>query len=205
MHFTTINQFLDFLKDNSFLFSQEEIEKIHQMANSQHPKITLVTCSDSRIGTEFFKINPLDTVFVIRNIGNTILANEGSVEYGVEHLETPILLILGHTNCGAVKAWLKEYHNSSSAIKRELSYLAPALWEVDKSQDFQKQWLDWVKKNLDLQLEIAYDKFKERVEKWKLIIVGAILDLDNSLEEWYGKLHIHKIFMKNDKIEIDIY
>jgi carbonic anhydrase len=51
------------------------------MASSQHPKITLLTCSDSRVDMEFFRIDPLDTVFTVRNIGNTILANEGSIEY----------------------------------------------------------------------------------------------------------------------------
>ena len=204
MHFNTIKQFLNYLKENSEVFSQEKAEKIHQMANAQHPKITLVTCSDSRVDMEFFRVDPLDTVFTIRNIGNTILANEGSVEYGVEHLETPILLILWHTNCGAVKAWLKDYHHCTPAIRRELNHLEAALGDVDKTQDFQKQWLDWVKKNLDLQLEIAYDKFKDRVEEWKLAIVGAILDLDNSLGEGYGKLHTYKIFVKDDHMEFDI-
>jgi len=204
MHFNTIKHFLDYLKESSKNFSQEKTEKIHQMINAQHPKITLITCSDSRVDMEFFKIDPLDTVFTIRNIGNTVLANEGSVEYGVEHLETPILLILWHTNCGAVKAWLKEYHHCTPAIRRELNHLEAALADVNKNQDFQKQWLDWVKKNLDLQLEIAYDKFKQRVEKRKLAIIGAILDLDNSLGEWYWKLHTYKIFTKNDNMEFDI-
>ena len=204
MHFNTIKQFLNYLKENSEVFSSQQAEKIHQMANAQHPKITLVTCSDSRLDMEFFRIDPLDTVFTIRNIWNTILANEWSVEYGVEHLETPILLILWHTNCGAVKAGLKDYHHCSPAIKRELNHLEAALSEVDKNADFHKQWVEWVKKNLDLQLEIAYEKFKSRVEEGKLAIVGAILDLDNSLGEGHGKLHTYKILVKDDHMEFDI-
>lgn len=204
MHFDTIKQFLDYLKENSEVFSEEKSEKVHQMAQAQHPKITLVTCSDSRVDMEFFRIDPLDTVFTIRNIGNTILANEWSVEYWVEHLETPILLILWHTNCGAVKAGLSEYHHCSSAIRRELNHLEAALCEVDKTKDFSEQWVEWVKKNLDLQLEIAYNKFKDRVEQWKLAIVGAILDLDNSLWAWYGRLHTYKILVNNDHLEFDI-
>ncbi len=204
MHFETINQFLSYLKENSKVFSDEKSEKIHQMAQAQHPKITLVTCSDSRVDMEFFRIDPLDTVFTIRNIWNTILANEWSVEYGVEHLETPILLILWHTNCGAVKAGLKEYHHCSSAIRRELNHLEAALCEVDKTQDFSKQWVEWVKKNLDLQLEIAYNKFQDRVKKWKLAIIWAILDIDNSLWAGYGVLHTYKILVNDDHMEFDI-
>ena len=204
MHFSTIEQFLNYLKENSDVFSKEQAEKIHHIAQAQHPKITLVTCSDSRVDMEFFRVDPLDTVFTIRNIGNTILANEGSVEYWVEHLETPILLILGHTNCGAVKAGLADYHHCSSAIRRELNHLEAALCEVDKTKDFSNQWVEWVKKNLDLQLEIAYNKFKDRVEQGKLAIIWAILDLDNSFGQGYGKLHTYKIFVKDDHMEFDI-
>ncbi len=204
MHFDTIKEFLTYLQVSSENFSQEQDEKIHKMANSQHPKITLLTCSDSRVDMEFFRIDPLDSVFTVRNIWNTILANEWSIEYWVEHLETPILLILWHTNCWAIKAWLTEYHYCSPSIKRELNNLEEALVNVNKDLDFSEQWVEGVKKNLDLQLEIAYEKFKDRVESWKLAIIWAILDLDNSFWEWYWKLHTYKIFVNDDHLEFNI-
>jgi carbonic anhydrase len=49
---------------------------------------------------------------------------------------------LAHTNCGAVKAALKDYSNVSSAIKRELNHLEPAIGKVEENQDFKQKWLD---------------------------------------------------------------
>ena len=59
-------------------------------------------------------------VFHIRNIGNQIENNFGSVDYGIHHLKTPILLILGHTDCGAVKASQIDFSKESDEIRQEL-------------------------------------------------------------------------------------
>ncbi len=204
MHCDNINQFIKYLQDNSFMFSQQRVEQLKKISQSQHPFMTLVTCSDSRVDIEYFKMDPLDKVFVIRNIGNTILSNEGSIEYGVRHLNTPILFILAHTNCGAVKASIKDYHHCSLPIKRELNNIEPAIVEIDKNKSFNEQWIEWVKKNLDLQLEIAEEKFKDLVQAWKLTIIGWILDIDNSFGQGYGKLYIHKVISTNTDCDLDI-
>ena len=49
-------------------------------------------------------ISPDNDLFMVRNIGNQMATAEGSVEYGVRHLHTPLLLIIGHAACGAIKA-----------------------------------------------------------------------------------------------------
>ena len=202
MHCNTAKELLKKLEENNQMFSQEQMELLQKITNSQHPKITLLTCSDSRLDVSYFKLDAIDKVFVIRNIWNNILTSEGSIDYGVEHLETPVLFILAHTNCGAVKAAIQDYHHCTPDIKRELDHLMPALVEC-KSNNFEEKWVEWVEKNLELQIKIAEDKFKDRIEEWKLTIVGAILDVDDSYKWWIWKIYIKQVVWKED-IDVDL-
>jgi carbonic anhydrase len=72
----------------------------------QRPEITLLTCSDSRVQPSILSEEMIDKVFVIRNIGNQLENSAGSVDYGIFHLQTPLLMVLGHVNCGAVRAFI---------------------------------------------------------------------------------------------------
>jgi len=204
MHCNTARDLLQKLEENNQMFSQEQMDLLKKITNSQHPKITLLTCSDSRLDVGYFKVNAIDKVFVIRNIWNTILTSEGSIDYWVEHLETPVLFILAHTNCGAIKAAIKDYYHCTPDIKRELDHLMPALVEC-KANNFEEKWIEWVEKNLELQIKIAKDKFQKRIEEGKLTIIWAILDIDNSYGKWIGKIHIKHIVWKDDiPVEIDL-
>ena len=75
------------------------------VTKGQKPFAVVVSCSDSRLPPELIFDQGLGDLFVVRVAGNVIgpLAM-GSVEYGVEHLHAPLLVILGHNHCGAVKA-----------------------------------------------------------------------------------------------------
>lgn len=70
-----------------------------------HAYATVITCSDSRVPVErIFDAGIMD-IFVIRVAGNVIDVDEaGSIEYGLSHVNTPVLVVLGHTQCGAVTA-----------------------------------------------------------------------------------------------------
>ncbi|WP_448663624.1 carbonic anhydrase [Sphingomonas sp. CJ20] len=76
------------------------------LALGQHPFATIVCCSDSRVGPEQIFETGLGQLFVVRNAGSTVANPQamGSIEYSVEHLGVPLVLVLGHTKCGAVKA-----------------------------------------------------------------------------------------------------
>ena len=202
MHCSKVEELLAKMQENNQMFSEEQVELLKNIIWAQHPKITLVTCSDSRVDMNYFKMDSVDKVFTIRNIWNVILTSEWSIDYWVEHLETPILFILGHTNCGAVNAALNEYHHCTPDIKRELDHLMPGLVNLQET-DHHKKWVEWVEKNLELQLKIAEDKFKDRIEAWKLTIVWAILDIDNSYWEGLWKIHIKKIIW-NHECDFDI-
>lgn len=75
------------------------------LANSQKPYAIILTCSDSRVPPEIVFDKGLGEIFVVRVAGNVpdpvVL---GSIEYAAEHLGSPLVMVLGHEHCGAVKA-----------------------------------------------------------------------------------------------------
>ena len=76
-----------------------------QLSTSQHPFAVVLCCSDSRVAPEIIFDQKLGDLFVIRNAGNIVDEEVlGSIEYAVEHLETPLVVVMGHAACGAVTA-----------------------------------------------------------------------------------------------------
>ncbi|MEZ1507691.1 carbonic anhydrase, partial [Pseudomonas aeruginosa] len=73
------------------------------LSDSQTPFVTLFGCSDSRVAAEMIFDVGLGDMFVVRNAGQVVdPVTLGSLEYGVEMLGTPLLVVLGHDSCGAV-------------------------------------------------------------------------------------------------------
>ncbi len=86
----------------------QDRRRIHETEGGQHPFAAIVTCSDSRVPPEIIFDEGLGDLFVIRTAGNLVGDLElGSVEYAVEHLHVPLVVVLGHTECGAIKAFLE--------------------------------------------------------------------------------------------------
>ena len=76
------------------------------VAKGQSPWATILTCSDSRVSPELlFGGMGLGELFVCRNAGNVADVDVlGTIEYGAEHLGSPLIVVLGHERCGAVSA-----------------------------------------------------------------------------------------------------
>ena len=81
------------------------IENRKKLCESQQPFAVVLCCSDSRVAPEIIFDQKLGDLFVIRNAGNIVDEEVlGSIEYAVEHLETPLVVVMGHASCGAVTA-----------------------------------------------------------------------------------------------------
>lgn len=90
------------------IHNHQDIERIKELANGQHPKAVVVTCSDSRVPPEIIFDQGLGDIFTIRTAGNVMSDyEEGSVEYAAEHLHTKLIIVMGHEGCGAVTAMLE--------------------------------------------------------------------------------------------------
>lgn len=156
---------------------------------TQHPRATVVACSDSRVHTHALDATPDGDLFMVRNIGNQISTAEGSVEYGVHHLHTPLLLIVGHVACGAIQAASGDYSKESGPIRNELDTI-----QIPKGEG----GLSSVKLNVNNQVRHAMSKFEEEVLKGKLTVVGAVYDFKNEMGKGQGKLNIVNVNGETD-------
>ncbi len=90
---------------NNILKKDLSSQKRAELSKGQKPFAVILTCSDSRVPPELIFDQGLGDIFVIRTAGNIVdQISLGSIEYGVEHLNAPLLLVLGHEHCGAVQA-----------------------------------------------------------------------------------------------------
>ena len=107
-------------------------------AKAQYPIASILSCSDSRVGPEFlFDQGPGD-LFVVRVAGN-ILEEEGlaSLEYGAQFLGAPLILVLGHSGCGAVDAAIKVIKDNATLpghLPGLIDQIKPAVEAAQKTQ-----------------------------------------------------------------------
>lgn len=103
------------------------LQLAHVSNQADHAYATVLSCSDSRVPVEtIFEAGIMD-LFVVRVAGNVVSTDEaGSIEYGLAHVRTPILVVLGHTNCGAVSAVASQVQGQDLVLERNIPpLLAP--------------------------------------------------------------------------------
>ncbi len=158
-----------------------------ELANGQSPFATIFSCVNSRVPPELVFDRGLGDLFVIRTAGHVIdHAVLGSLEFGVAELKIPLLMVLGHEKCGAVKATVEAVEHNATA-EAEINWLVdgirPAVEEVKgQSGDL----LDnAVKANVSLTVERLKESaiLSEALEKSELRIVGGRYDLDTGMVE----------------------
>ncbi|MGI6536358.1 MAG: carbonic anhydrase [Eggerthellaceae bacterium] len=87
---------------NTSVISQEIVR--HMFEQGQHPFATVITCADSRVAPEHIFMTGLGEIFTIRTAGNVVGEMElASAFYAADHLHTPLLVVMGHTHCGAIE------------------------------------------------------------------------------------------------------
>jgi carbonic anhydrase len=114
-------QLMDYLLEGNERFAEDHplhpdqtLDRLRELNRGQHPVAAVVSCSDSRVPPELIFDQGLGDLFVIRNAGNIVGDYEiGSLEYAIEVLEVPLIIILGHTNCGAIGAFVDHDHDHS--------------------------------------------------------------------------------------------
>lgn len=89
--------------------------------DGQKPFGVVITCSDSRVSPEIVFDQGIGDLFVIRNAGNLISdIDMGSIEYAAEHLDSKLIIVLGHTECGAIKAYIND---KDGAYKKHFNHI----------------------------------------------------------------------------------
>jgi carbonic anhydrase len=161
-----------------------------ELAQGQNPFATIFSCVDSRVPPELVFDRGLGDLFVIRTAGQVIdQAVLGSLEFGVAELKIPLLMVLGHEKCGAVKATVEAVESNTTA-EAEINWLVDGIRPaVEEAKTQSGDLLDnAVKANIALTVERLKGSamLSEAVEKGELKIVGARYDLDTGTVEVIG-------------------
>ncbi len=171
----------DLVEDNAAFANQKAEKDFKAFLDIQNPRVTMVLCSDSRVQTDNFSQGAENDIFVARNIGNQFITTAGSIEYGVNVLKTPVLMIVGHSHCGAIKAAMGDVVSLPAGIRKEVETI-DVKTAIDDKQG--------VIVNVHYQVEKALNQFKDKVKAGQLAIVGAVYDFRNDYGYGYGQLII---------------
>ena len=150
----------------------------HFAKNGQEPYAIIITCSDSRVIPERIFHAAIGDLFTIRVAGNVIDDHQlGSIEYAAGHLGTKLVVVLGHTGCGAVHAAIN--HDPSGFIKDITDEIKRA---IGKEKDDYKAALLNVEQSVRT-IESSLEIQKDEVEG--LRVIGAIYRIEDGTVEFY--------------------
>jgi carbonic anhydrase len=149
------------------------------VAKGQKPFAIVVGCSDSRVGPEVVFDQGLGDLFVIRSAGNVVDdVALGSIEYAADHFAVPVILVLGHTRCGAVIATVAG-GEAPGHIGSIVEKIKPAVEETKgKEGDAVENAIRANVRNVVNQLRNATPILSGLVKSGKLKVVGECYDLD---------------------------
>ncbi len=213
------NIFRHLLVHNEAFVKSTEETKFLAYASHQSPYITLVTCADSRVHGNVLGMDIFNKVFIVRNAGNQFAVNRGSIEYALTILKTPVMLVMGHTDCGAVKfathaciTQSKEIINLAksfdhlmktdySSVSREIkSEILPLTIPIERGipdlrriQDETKELAYLSQINVDYQIEKALKYYGGLVKENKLTIIGGIYDFVGAYSKQLGRVLVTNI------------
>lgn len=173
--------------------NDERSRRADLAVNGQHPFATILTCSDSRLPAERIFDCGVGDIFVIRVAGNTMGVSEtATIEYGTEHLKTPLLVVMGHTSCGAVKAACSHAHLEGS-LPQLVAHIEPAVERAERLNPAAtaEQIIDEaIRENV---WQSIFDLLKTSeiartlVSEGELKIVGAVCDISTGKVEFLGE------------------
>ena len=172
------------LKANQGFVAQHKSSYFQPFIQGQKPKATVVTCADSRVHSHAIDPHPDGDLFMVRDIGNQVASAKGSIEYGIRHLHTPLLLVVGHSMCGAVKAAMSDYSAMEPAIKEDLSTIHVPRGNPDDPIQVKNA----VETNVNQQVDLALKMFQSELKQGKLIVIGSVYDFRNDYQKGSGRL-----------------
>ena len=153
------------------------------LAKAQHPFATVIGCSDSRVPPELLFDANFGELFVIRVAGN-VLSPEvaGSLQYAGVHLKTPLFVVLGHTNCGAIQAALAMKFRDvrqPSRIELLLASILPGLDGIDAHTDPGAQAAAAIEANVRWTMRQITEspEGRARIAEGAYKLVGAVCDI----------------------------
>ena len=159
-------------------------ETLAELARGQHPFATILGCSDSRVAPETIFHAGLGELFVVRVAGNVLSAEvAGSIQYAGAHLQTPLLVVLGHDGCGAIQAALATMYEGAhqrSRIQLLVDSILPGLEGLDADLPTAARLAQAVEMNVRWALRTILDspELRARQAEGRVKCVGAIYEIE---------------------------
>jgi carbonic anhydrase len=197
---TTPMQALDFLKEGNTRFmnnlkaNRDLLQQANDTRDNQFPFATILSCIDSRTSAELIFDQGLGDIFSIRIAGNVVNTDiVGSLEFACKLAGSKLIVVLGHTNCGAIKGACD--HAEMGNLTELLSKIQPAVYqetvtnETDKRTSKNAVFVENVsslniKRSVKTIISRSYI-LEQMIEKGEIAIIGAKHHLDTGLVEFY--------------------
>ncbi len=168
-----------------------------QLVSGQKPFAVILACADSRIPPEVLFDQGLGDLFVVRIAGNIAASSQiGSLEYAVTQLRTHLIVVMGHTGCGAIAAAVEQILDpswqTSPHLQKVIDYIRPSLaGEIpeDLLQDGPALAEYATRKNVDhvlRQLPLQSEVLSQAAAAKELAMVGAEYNLETGVVEFFN-------------------
>ncbi|PIS01036.1 MAG: carbonic anhydrase [Chlamydiae bacterium CG10_big_fil_rev_8_21_14_0_10_35_9] len=173
---------------NETFLDTESIQKIREkFIGYQVPFAAFLACADSRVAPEILFSQSIGDLFVVRNAGNVIDdVVIASLEFAVDVLQVPMLIVIGHQNCGAVNGalqlTLEDIKVKPSSLNTIFKKIQPSLDNVvDNSEITQSKMDQAVKDNAVYQLDVLISKssvIQKKIRKKELVVYALYYEID---------------------------
>ncbi|MEO0454035.1 MAG: carbonic anhydrase [Verrucomicrobiota bacterium] len=185
------------LKEGNERFVSEQLLHPHEqkswrekLESGQAPFAVILGCSDSRVIPELIFDQGLGDLFVVRVAGNVVGVDvTASVEYAVDHCGSPLVVVMGHSKCGAITATLDHFHDPGTEpaeVVELMNRLEPAVMNLPEEETRDAKIERAVRRNVELSVrrlarvpDLAKGQREGRVK-----VVGAIYDLHTGKVEF---------------------
>lgn len=193
------------LKDGNKRYLSDDVSPIlinaetrRQLLNSQNPFAIILGCSDSRVPAEIIFDQGLGDLFVIRVAGNVVAPSQiGSIEFAAESFGTTLVVVLGHTMCGAVSATIEQLRRPTelrsphlhSIVSRIRPGVEPLL-DTHGSEDKDSLMRMAVRANIETSvanLRHGSEILEDLIDSGKLMIVGAEYCLESGVVDFFAE------------------
>ena len=196
----TPNKALDFLREgnqrfqNNLKANRNLLEQVNDTSDGQFPFATILSCIDSRVSAELVFDQGLGDIFSVRIAGNFV--NEdilGSMEFGCKLAGTKVVVVLGHTGCGAIKGACDDAKLGN--LTALISKIKPAVTAVSEPKDLNlrnSSNIDFVDKVAEKNVYMTIDNIreqspvlKEMEDEGEIKIVGAMYNINDGAVTFY--------------------
>jgi carbonic anhydrase len=171
-----------------------------ELANAQNPFAIILGCSDARVPAEVVFVQGLGDLFVIRVAGNIVAPSQvGSVEFAAARFGTRLVVVMGHTRCGAIQATVDSVRDPAlDAASRNIASIVdrvrPSVLSV-ATPELREQPEEWIRRATRANVRVSVDHLRhgsavleELILRDGLRVVGAEYSLDSGRVEFFDEI-----------------